>query len=96
MASMAGLAAAMGVMGHQQQPGQQFAHQHQQQAYVQTPPVAQAPFQPPPQQFPPIAPGQEDLIKQVMSLPESELDRLDPAVRDQLLSLRRQYAGARF
>lgn len=54
------------------------------------PPVAA----PPPQQAAPAAaPAQDDLIKQVLELPQAVIDQLPEAERTQLMQLRAQYGG---
>jgi cleavage stimulation factor subunit 2 len=51
----------------------------------QTLPVQQAP---PPQQ-----PGQEELLKQVLAMPQQQIDLLPPTERSQIMMLRQQYMG---
>lgn len=69
-----------------------------------TPPVG-IPYPPPPQQYqapqqraapapvPVSDPATEALIQQVMSMPQSLIDQLPPAEREQLLDLRRSFGG---
>lgn len=71
---------------------------------IGTPPVG-IPYPPPPQQYqapqqqraappqPASDPATEALIAQVMSMPQSLIDQLPPAEREQLLSLRRSFGG---
>ncbi|KAI4153964.1 MAG: hypothetical protein LQ340_001970 [Diploschistes diacapsis] len=75
----------------QQQPGP---------AQYGTPPVGIQ--RPPPQQqqqqqpqpIPQLPPGQEDLIRQLLAMPQSEIDKLNPAERGQIMALRGQFGGA--
>lgn len=65
-------------------------------AQVSTPPVHSSPFAPPP----PVAaapapaaqqiPGQEELLQQVLSMPQSQIDALPPLERSQIMMLRQQ------
>ncbi|KIH91802.1 cleavage stimulation factor subunit 2 [Sporothrix brasiliensis 5110] len=64
------------------------------------PPAAYAAYQPelaPPVAAPPAAapaaPGQDELIKQVLELPQAVIDQLPEAERTQLMALRMQYGG---
>jgi cleavage stimulation factor subunit 2 len=64
---------------------------------VATPPIHNTPFAPPPAaapqaapQPPPQMPGQEDLLHQVLSMPQSAIDALPPLERSQILLLRQQ------
>lgn len=61
--------------------------------YTQTPPVGQTPFQPP---VPALPPGQKELLDHVLSMPQSEIDKLAPAERAQIMALRQQFAGQRY
>ncbi|OJK03541.1 hypothetical protein ASPACDRAFT_111359 [Aspergillus aculeatus ATCC 16872] len=79
-------AAAAAAQAFQNFPGQ-----------VSTPPMVSAPFgqqQPPqatPQQAAPQAiPGQEELLQQVLSMPQAAIDALPPMERSQILLLRQQ------
>lgn len=81
-------------------PQQQLQQQQQQQpqqfqpygvpGQISTPPVTGTPFAPPPNQ--PAAPthGQEELLQQVMSMPQSAIDALPPMERGQIMMLRQQ------
>ncbi|EED23542.1 polyadenylation factor subunit CstF64, putative [Talaromyces stipitatus ATCC 10500] len=64
---------------------------------VSTPPVHNSPFAPPPP--PPAAagalpqqqiPGQEELLQQVLSMPQAQIDALPPLERSQIMMLRQQ------
>ena len=59
---------------------------------ISTPPVAAAPFAPPPLQpaAPQTMPGQEELLQQVLSMPQSAIDALPPMERSQIMILRQQ------
>lgn len=67
-------------------------------AQVSTPPVHNSPFAPPPpmaQQAPvaaaaPQMPGQEELLQQVLSMPQAQIDALPPLERSQIMMLRQQ------
>ena len=67
-------------------------------AYPQPPaqyvpqPVAPV-YQPPPAQQAGPPPGQEQLIRQLLTMPQSEIDRLGPAERNQVMVLRQQFGG---
>ncbi|PWY68635.1 hypothetical protein BO70DRAFT_366007 [Aspergillus heteromorphus CBS 117.55] len=58
---------------------------------VSTPPMVNTPFaaqqQPPP---PPSMQGQEELLQQVLTMPQSTIDSFPPAERNQLMLLRQQ------
>ncbi|KAI9367581.1 hinge domain of cleavage stimulation factor subunit 2-domain-containing protein [Aspergillus egyptiacus] len=56
---------------------------------VSTPPMVNTPFaaQPPPQQQ---IPGQEELLQQVLTMPQSAIDALPPMERSQIMLLRQQ------
>lgn len=63
---------------------------------VPTPPSRQQPYQPPQQQQapqPPMPAGHEDLLKQVLNMPQHEVDKLAPNERAQIMSLKQQYGG---
>ncbi|KAL8794694.1 MAG: hypothetical protein Q9195_002769 [Heterodermia aff. obscurata] len=65
--------------------------------HVPTPPVQGGMYQPPPQQIQPPPTTQEELLKQLLSLPQHEIDRLSPEERQQIMDLRQQVAaGGRF
>ena len=53
------------------------------------------PYQPPPVQHPPPPqqPGQEELLKQVLAMPQQQIDLLPPTERTQIMLLRQQYGG---
>ncbi|KAM5433037.1 hypothetical protein MferCBS31731_007261 [Microsporum ferrugineum] len=64
---------------------------------VATPPLHGTPFAPPPQIAPqqappPVAqvPGQEELLQQVLSMPQATIDALPPTERNQIMVLRQQ------
>lgn len=64
-----------------------------------TPPVHNQPYQQPPavQQPPPqVQPGQEELLKQVLAMPQHQIDQLPPPERSQIMMLRQQFGGQRF
>ena len=72
----------------------------QQQPQYSTPPVQgnlayqpPAPQPTPQQQAPPIPSGQEELIRQLLAMPQSEIDKLGPAERAQVMILRSQFGG---
>lgn len=54
---------------------------------VSTPPVANPPFAPQQQQQ---VPGQEELLQQVLAMPQSAIDALPPMERSQIMVLRQQ------
>ena len=61
---------------------------------VPTPPVQQQMYQaPPPAQTPAIPPGQEALIRQLLTMPQTDIDKLPPNERQQVMILRQQYGG---
>jgi cleavage stimulation factor subunit 2 len=69
--------------------------------YAPTPPMGGGyapPPQPTPQQVPPpqAPPSQEALLKQVLSLPQAQIDALPPAERAQIMALRQQFAQVRY
>lgn len=57
--------------------------------HVSTPPVA-GPFAPPPPQPTPQVAGQEELLQQVLSMPQAAIDALPPMERSQIMLLRQQ------
>ncbi|EEP76119.1 conserved hypothetical protein [Uncinocarpus reesii 1704] len=63
---------------------------------ISTPPVHGTPFVPPPPQPQPQAPqlpqmaGQEELLQQVLSMPQATIDALPPTERSQIMLLRQQ------
>ncbi|KAH8704762.1 hinge domain of cleavage stimulation factor subunit 2-domain-containing protein [Talaromyces proteolyticus] len=64
-------------------------------AQVSTPPVHATPFAPPPMPQQPAAvpqqvPGQEELLQQVLSMSQAQIDALPPMERNQILLLRQQ------
>lgn len=77
-------------------PPPQAAPQYQQYGaavpgQIGTPPVAGGPFAPPPpQQAAPQVPNQEELLQQVMTLPQSAIDALPANERNQIMILRQQ------
>ena len=70
-------------------------HQMQGHMPVATPPVIQQAFPPPPPvQQPQQAPaGQEALLRQVLDMPQADVDRLAPTEREQIMTLKRQFGG---
>ena len=77
-------------------PAPQSTPQYQQypgvSGQISTPPVAGGPFAPPPAQ-PPVPqqmPGQDELLQQVLSMPQSAIDALPPMERSQIMLLRQQ------
>lgn len=81
---------------HQQPYGYPPPPQHIQppMGHVSTPPVQGGMYQPPPQQLPQAQPTQEELLKQLLSLPQHEIDRLNPDERQQVMELRQRLAAA--
>ncbi|KAL8840913.1 MAG: hypothetical protein Q9170_001106 [Blastenia crenularia] len=79
-----------------QPPQQQFV-QYGLPGHVPTPPIQHQSYPPPPvQQQPPPPPQQPDpetIIKQVLAMPQHEIDSLPPQSRDQIMQLKRQYAA---
>ncbi|RDW90590.1 putative polyadenylation factor subunit CstF64 [Aspergillus mulundensis] len=58
---------------------------------VSTPPMMSTPFaQPPPQQPQQQVPGQDELLQQVLNMPQSAIDALPPMERSQIMLLRQQ------
>lgn len=60
---------------------------------VSTPPMVNTPFAAaaaPPQQPPQAMPGQEELLQQVLSMPQAAIDALPPMERSQIMLLRQQ------
>lgn len=59
---------------------------------ISTPPVASGPFAPPPAQpaAPQQVPSQDELLQQVLSMPQSAIDALPPMERSQIMLLRQQ------
>jgi len=58
---------------------------------IGTPPVAGGPFAPPPpQQAAPQVPNQEELLQQVLTLPQAAIDALPATERSQIMLLRQQ------
>jgi cleavage stimulation factor subunit 2 len=57
---------------------------------ISTPPVAGTPFAPPPAQPAPQMHGQEELLQQVLSMPQATIDALPPMERSQIMLLRQQ------
>lgn len=61
---------------------------------VSTPPIHNTPFAPPsttaPQAAPQQLPGQDDLLQQVLNMPQATIDALPPLERSQILLLRQQ------
>ncbi|KAL8906850.1 MAG: hypothetical protein Q9207_001777 [Kuettlingeria erythrocarpa] len=77
-------------------PQQQQYGQYGLPAHVATPPVHTQPYQPPPmQQQPPPPQGidQEAVIKQVLAMPQHEIDVLPQQARDQIMTLKRTFAA---
>ncbi|KAJ5702371.1 hypothetical protein N7488_009919 [Penicillium malachiteum] len=77
------------------QPQPAAHNQYQQYAVpgqISTPPVAATPFAPPPPQAAapqPVA-GQEELLQQVLAMPQAAIDALPPMERNQIMMLRQQ------
>ena len=85
---------------YQPPPPQQPYPQYQQipaPIHAPTPPVHNQPYQqPPPVQQPPPQPqqpNQEELLKQVMAMPQQQIDQLPPSDRAQIMALRQQLRG---
>ncbi|KAJ5084095.1 hypothetical protein NUU61_008674 [Penicillium alfredii] len=59
---------------------------------ISTPPVMGTPFAPPPPQpaAQPQVPGQDELLQQVLSMPQAAIDALPPMERSQIMLLRQQ------
>ncbi|KAJ6182660.1 hypothetical protein N7485_001302 [Penicillium canescens] len=57
---------------------------------ISTPPVTGTPFAPPPAQPAPQMHGQEELLQQVLSMPQATIDALPPMERSQIMLLRQQ------
>ena len=60
---------------------------------IGTPPVVSTPFAPPPvqqQAVPMQIPGQEELLQQVLAMPQATIDALPPLERSQIMLLRQQ------
>lgn len=77
-----------------QPPGQAPApFQGYNQGHAPTPPIQQQPYQPPPVSTPAFPPGQEDLIRQLLVLSQSDIDKLAPGERQQIMMIRQQYGG---
>ena len=64
-----------------------------------TPPVQQV-YQPPPppqpqpaQVVPQVQPSQEELLKQVLEMPQAAVDQLSPGERAQIMVLKQQFGG---
>ena len=90
-----------GAMAPQSMPARPFPGQ-QGPGQFGTPPIGgmgipggQAPPPPPQQQQPQMQfpPGQEDLIRQILSMPQHEIDKLGPADKAQIMALRAQFGG---
>ena len=64
--------------------------------HVSIPSAQPMPYQQPqPAQHPPPSqqPGQEELLKQVLAMPQQQIDLLPPTERSQIMMLRQQYIG---
>lgn len=72
---------------HGFQQGIQYTH-HQ----IPMPQHAQAPFQAA-QPQPPAGADRDDLIRQILSFPQEEIDKMAPAERAQVMMLRQQFGG---
>ncbi|KAL1970173.1 hypothetical protein VTN77DRAFT_6578 [Rasamsonia byssochlamydoides] len=57
---------------------------------VSTPPIHSTPFAPPQGQPQQQIPGQEELLRQVLEMPQSAIDALPPLERSQIMLLRQQ------
>ncbi|KAL9614819.1 MAG: hypothetical protein Q9167_000729 [Letrouitia subvulpina] len=83
-------------------PPQQYPQYGMPAQHIPTPPVHSQPYQPPPmqqpqpQQKPQQQPTQEELLKQVLAMPQHEIDMLPPDQRSQIMALKQSLAGARF
>ncbi|KAJ5137753.1 hypothetical protein N7526_003986 [Penicillium atrosanguineum] len=75
-----------------QQPAQQFQQPYGVPGQIGTPPVAGTPFAPPPPQAaaPQGVPNQDELLQQVLSMPQAAIDSLPPMERSQIMLLRQQ------
>lgn len=75
-----------------QPPAQPFQQFQGVPGQVSTPPVMNPPFapQPPPQPQPQQVPAQEELLQQVLTMPQSAIDALPPVERSQIMVLRQQ------
>lgn len=77
-------------------PQQQQYAQYPLPGHVPTPPVHNQPYQPPPvQQQPPIPMGidKDSVIKQVLAMPQHEIDALPQTARDQIMTIKQQFAA---
>lgn len=76
--------------------GYQPPSQHMQppMGHVPTPPVQGGMYQPPPQQIPQPQPSQDDLVQQLLNMPQHEIDKLLPEERQQVMELRQRLAAA--
>ncbi|KAJ5212427.1 uncharacterized protein N7498_004073 [Penicillium cinerascens] len=74
-----------------QQPAQQF-QPYGVPGQIGTPPVSGTPFAPPPAQpaAPQGVPNQDELLQQVLSMPQATIDALPPMERSQIMLLRQQ------
>ncbi|KAJ5628697.1 Nucleotide-bindingalpha-beta plait [Penicillium lividum] len=85
----------LGSIVEQASQPQPVAHQAYQSygapAQISTPPVAGTPFAPPPQAAPPqpVA-NQDELLQQVLAMPQAAIDALPPMERNQIMMLRQQ------
>ncbi|KAL9047014.1 MAG: hypothetical protein Q9214_000300 [Letrouitia sp. 1 TL-2023] len=81
-------------------PPQQYPQYSMPAQHIPTPPVHSQPYQPPPIQQPPPQqqpqqqPTQEELLKQVLAMPQHEIDMLPPDQRNQIMALKQSLAGA--
>ncbi|KAL8664719.1 MAG: hypothetical protein Q9202_002854 [Teloschistes flavicans] len=74
-------------------PPQQYG-QYGLPGHVPTPPAHNQPYQPPPIQQQPPPPqigGRDDLIKQVLDMPQQQIDNLSPAQRAQVMQVKREF-----
>lgn len=93
----------VGGYGQPAPPQQQYGgyppppqHLQHSMGHVPTPPLQGGMYQPPPQQVSAPPSSQEDLLKQLLSLPQQEIDRLAPLERQQIMDLRQKLsAGGR-
>jgi len=67
--------------------------QMQGQMPVATPPVIQQAYPPPPVPQPAPQPSHDDLLRQVLEMPQAEVDKLPPNEREQIMALKRQFNG---
>ncbi|KAI4142295.1 MAG: hypothetical protein L6R39_004991 [Caloplaca ligustica] len=79
-------------------PPQQQYGQYGLPGHVPTPPVQHQPYQPPPMPQQPPPPQQmgidkDSVIKQVLAMPQHEIDALPQVARDQIMAVKNQFAA---